>query len=84
MEAAEQQFLTSVGVFVGTAKHLGTEERDQLMIEAMSAEVLTTAEIEGEILGRASSSPPSVGGWDSAQTFVGCDRLGRGSRSVAL
>jgi len=28
LEAAEQQFLIGGGVFVGTAKHLGTEERD--------------------------------------------------------
>jgi Fic family protein len=54
LEAAEQQFLVGGGVLVGTAKHLGTEERDQLMIEAMSTEALTTSEIEGEILDRAS------------------------------
>ena len=54
LEAAEQQFLVGGGVLVGTAKHLGTEERDQLMVEAMSTEALTTSEIEGEILDRAS------------------------------
>jgi len=54
LAAAEQQFLVGGGVLVGTAKHLGTEERDQLMIEAMSSEALTTSEIEGEILDRAS------------------------------
>jgi Fic family protein len=54
LEAAEQQFLVGGGVFVGTAKHLGSEERDQLMIEAMSGEALTTSEIEGETLDRAS------------------------------
>lgn len=32
-------------MLVGTAKHLGTEERDQLTIEAMSTEALTTSEI---------------------------------------
>jgi Fic family protein len=41
-------------VFVGTVRHLGSEERDQLNIEAMSAEAVTTSEIEGEILDRAS------------------------------
>ena len=45
MEAAELQFLVGGGVLVGTAKHLGTEERDQLTIEAMSTEALTTSEI---------------------------------------
>ncbi len=54
LEAAEQQFLVGGGVFVGTAKHLGSEERDQLTIESMSTEAVTTSEIEGEILDRAS------------------------------
>jgi Fic family protein len=54
LEAAEKQFLVSIGVFVGTVRHLGKEERDQLTIEAMSTEAVTTSEIEGEILDRAS------------------------------
>jgi Fic family protein len=41
-------------VFVGTVRHLGKEERDQLTVEAMSTEAVTTSEIEGEILDRAS------------------------------
>ncbi len=52
--AAEQQFLVGGGVLVGTVKHLGGEDRDQLTIEAMSSEAVTTAEIEGETLDRAS------------------------------
>lgn len=51
---AEQQFLVSGGVLLGTVKHLGREERDQLAVEAMSTEAVTTSEIEGEILDRAS------------------------------
>jgi Fic family protein len=54
LEAAEKQFLVNGGVFVGTVRHLGKEERDQLTIEAMSTEAVTTSEIEGEILDRAS------------------------------
>jgi hypothetical protein len=54
LETAEKQFLLSGGVFVGTVRHLGNEERDQLTIEAMSGEAVTTSEIEGEILDRAS------------------------------
>jgi Fic family protein len=54
LEAAEKQFLVSGGVFVGTIRHLGKEDRDQLTIEAMSTEAVTTSEIEGEILDRAS------------------------------
>lgn len=54
LEAAEKQFLVSGGVFVGSVRHLGKEEHNQLTIEAMSTEALTTSEIEGEILDRAS------------------------------
>src|ERR1700746_216959 len=54
LESAEKQFLVSGGVFVGTVRHLGKEERDQLTVEAMSTEAVTTSEIEGEILDRAS------------------------------
>jgi Fic family protein len=52
--AAEQQFLVGGGTFVGAIKHLGDEERNQLTVEAMSTEAVTTSEIEGEILDRAS------------------------------
>ena len=47
---AEEQFLMETGVFVGTVKHLGQEDREQVTIEAMSMEALATSEIEGEIL----------------------------------
>src|ERR1017187_9874863 len=53
MAKAEEQFLLETGVFVGTVKHLGPEDREQLTVEAMSTEALTTSEIEGEILDRA-------------------------------
>lgn len=54
LEAAEKQFLVGGGVFVGAVRHLGREERDQLTIEALSTEAVTTSEIEGETLNRAS------------------------------
>jgi len=54
LEAAEKEFLLGGGVFVGADRHLGQEDRDQLTIEAMSTEAVTTSEIEGEILDRAS------------------------------
>jgi len=54
LEAAEKRFLVGGGLFVGTVRHLGKEERAQLTIEAMSTEAVTTSEIEGEILDRAS------------------------------
>ena len=39
---------------MGSVRHLEKEERDQLTIEAMSTEAVTTSEIEGETLDRAS------------------------------
>ena len=54
LAAAEQQFLVGGGTFVGAIKHLGEDNRNQLTVEAMSTEALTTSEIEGEILDRAS------------------------------
>src|SRR5215471_6292304 len=54
LAAAEQQFLVGGGTFVGAIKHLGEGDRNQLTVEAMSTEALTTSEIEGEILDRAS------------------------------
>src|SRR2546430_14341113 len=54
LEAAEKQLLVGGGMLVGTGRHLRIEERDQLTIEAMSTEAVTTSEIEGEILDRLS------------------------------
>jgi Fic family protein len=54
LEKAEQQFLLGAGLLVGTVKHLSEEDRQQLTVEAMSTEAITTSEIEGEILDRAS------------------------------
>jgi Fic family protein len=51
---AEQDFLVGGGILVGTVKHLLDEESDQLTVEAMTSEAVTTSEIEGEFLDRAS------------------------------
>ena len=51
---AEEQFLLERGVLVGTAKHLDGEDRNRLIVDAMSGEALSTSEIEGELLNRAS------------------------------
>ena len=51
---AEQQFLVGAGTLVGALKHLDGEQRDQITIEAISTEAVTTSEIEGETLDRAS------------------------------
>jgi len=41
-------------MLTGTLKHLPQSEQEQLTIESISAEAVTTSEIEGEILDRAS------------------------------
>ncbi|MGP8259267.1 MAG: Fic family protein [Acidobacteriaceae bacterium] len=51
---AEERFLLGTGVLIGTAKHLGDSELAQLSVDEMSVEALTTSEIEGEYLNRAS------------------------------
>jgi Fic family protein len=56
LAVADQQFLLGAGVVVGTVKHLGPEDRDRFVVEALLTEAMTTSEIEGEILDRASAS----------------------------
>jgi Fic family protein len=51
---AEERFLVEAGICVGAIKHLGPDDREQLIVEAMSTEAVTTSRIEGEILDRAS------------------------------
>ncbi len=51
---AEAAFLRGSGILIGSAKHLDVNARQQLLVDAMSAEALNTSEIEGEILNRAS------------------------------
>lgn len=51
---AEERFLLGGGQFLGTVKHLSVEDRDQIVVEAMSNEAVTTSEIEGELLNRDS------------------------------
>lgn len=54
LRKAEERFLLGAGVFAGTVKHLGSADQDQLTVETISAEAVTTSEIEGEILNCAS------------------------------
>jgi len=51
---AEKEFLVGGGMLAGTVKHLGQEEREHITVESMSTEAVTTSEIEGEVLDRAS------------------------------
>jgi Fic family protein len=51
---AEEHFLRGGGVFIGTVRHLSPGDQEQFTVEAIGAEAVTTSEIEGEILDRAS------------------------------
>ncbi len=51
---AEDRFLVAAGMFAGTFQHLAASDQEQITVEAMSIEALSTSEIEGEILDRAS------------------------------
>ncbi len=51
---AEERFLVGGGVFAGAVKHLGVVDTEELTVDALSIEAVTTSEIEGEILDRAS------------------------------
>jgi Fic family protein len=54
LRKAEEHFLVGTGMFAGTVKHLSAPDQEQLTIEAISVEAVTTSEIEGEILDRTS------------------------------
>ena len=47
-------FLVASGVLARAMKHLNERDREQLTIDAFCTEALTTSEVEGEILDRAS------------------------------
>ena len=50
----EGRFLREAGVVVGALKHVGEDQRSNLIIELISTEAVKTSEIEGEFLDRAS------------------------------
>ena len=54
LRRAEEQYLLGGGMFAGTLAHLGAADKDQLVVESLSTEAVTTSEIEGEMLDRAS------------------------------
>lgn len=83
---AEQEFLVGGGMFVGAVRHLGEDERNQLKVEAMSSEALTTSEIEGEILDRASvqSSIQKQLGLTTDDRRIGLPERGVSEMTVAL
>ena len=54
LHRAEDHFLMKAGEFAGVLKHLHQPDQDQLTVESMSTEAVTTSEIEGQILDRSS------------------------------
>lgn len=54
LRKAEEHFLVGTGVFAGTVKHLPDFDQEQLKVEAITTEAVTTSEVEGEVLDRAS------------------------------
>lgn len=51
---AEERFLLQFGQIRGITKHLTHPDGQQILVEAISTEALTTSQIEGEVLDRAS------------------------------
>jgi len=54
LAAAEDRFLLSGGLLHGTVRHMADEDRNHLIVDAMSDEAVTTSQIEGEVLERSS------------------------------
>jgi Fic family protein len=54
LRRAENEFLVGGGLFAGSIRHLPDSEREQLIVEAIGSEAVTTSEIEGEVLDRTS------------------------------
>jgi len=86
LNQAEQRFLVGGGVLVGIVEHVGVEERDQLIVEAMGTEAVTTSEIEGEVLDRESvqSSIRQQLGFGSDHRRVGAAERGISELMVDL
>ncbi|MBS1833660.1 MAG: Fic family protein [Acidobacteria bacterium] len=51
---AEERFLLQFGQIRGITRHLTGPDGQQILVEAISAEAVTTSQIEGEVLDRAS------------------------------
>lgn len=54
VSAAEEQFVLGSGIAIGAVTHLDEGEHNQLLVELMSAEAVTTSAIEGDTINRAS------------------------------
>src|SRR5215472_4586427 len=54
LRKAEDHFLLGAGLLAGTLRHLPKPDQEQLTIDEISSEAVTTSAIEGVILDRAS------------------------------
>jgi Fic family protein len=54
LRQSEERFLIGSGAVLGSISHLAAGVQEQLVVEAISTEALTTSEIEGELLNRES------------------------------
>jgi Fic family protein len=54
LRAKEQSFVENAAIAVGTTRHLGKDDREDLVIELLSSDALSTSAIEGEVLDRDS------------------------------
>ncbi len=54
LKAREQAFIANAGIAVGTMRHLGQNDREDVIIELLSSDALSTSAIEGEVLDRDS------------------------------
>ena len=86
LEEAERIFLQESGVSIGTLKHQGSSDREELMIESISTEALSTSEIENEFLDRASvqSSIRKHFGLASGKSCIGRSEQGIADLMVDL
>jgi Fic family protein len=54
LRVREQAFIENAAISVGTMRHLGKDDREEVVIELLSSDALSTSAIEGEVLDRES------------------------------
>lgn len=54
LRVREQAFIENAAIAVGTMRHLGKDDREDVVIDLLSADALSTSAIEGEVLDRDS------------------------------
>lgn len=54
LRAREQAFMENAAIAVGTMRYLGKNDREDVVIELLSSDALSTSAIEGEVLDRDS------------------------------